>query len=130
MVSQLNIEDLQRQFGKYKEIPKKYEFEILSALSHYPELKNAKIRFSLSLHASVPYGTKPSVKSCFVPKHKREYTITILEAADYPENEALLKKLTGRMRTGVIGHELAHVKQFEECNSFSLLKKLASFLFS
>lgn len=121
--------DLQ-QFSKNKEIPKKYEYEILIALSHYPELKDTKIRFSLAVHASVPYGTKPTFKSCFTPRKNRAYIITILESAEYPESAALMKRLTREMRIGVLGHELAHVKQFQSCNPFSLLKRLASFLVS
>lgn len=119
-----------QHFSRNKEIPKRYEYEILIALSHYPELRDTQINFSLAVHASVPYGTKPTFASCFTLKSKRVYTITILESADYPESQALMKSLTRPMRIGVLGHELAHVKQFQNCNPFSLLKTLAYFMVS
>jgi hypothetical protein len=124
-----DIQSLRDSFGKNKDIPLRYEREILTALSYYPELKDTNINFSLALHASVPYGTKPSLSACFKRKQNRNYTITILEQAEYPVSEALLKKLTHEMRVSVLGHELAHVKQFYNCNPLSLIKTLSKFAF-
>jgi hypothetical protein len=121
---------LRLQFSHNKEIPKKYEVEILCALSHYPELRDTHIHFMLAVHAPVPYGTKPSFASCFKAKKNRVYTITILEYAELPEREALMKHLNSSMRIGVLGHELAHVVQFERCNPLGLLKTLSKFAFS
>src|SRR4051812_1370440 len=75
----LTIDELRAEFGYKKEIPTKYEKEILIALSHYPELKNVRINFKLSKHASVPYGTKPSTSSYLKKREKRVYIITLLE---------------------------------------------------
>ena len=117
-----DIQKLKKEFGNLKDIPVKYEREILIALSHFPELKKEDINFQLALHSSVPYGTKPSFASCFIPKNKRTYTITILEAAESPTKEALFRNLTENMRIAVIAHELTHVKQYSKCNPVSLLK--------
>jgi hypothetical protein len=113
-----------QDFKKYsfnKEIPIKYEKEILIALSRYPELKKVHIHFTLVNHSSVPYSTRPVLTSCFRSRKKREYVISILEKANYPESEALFEKLTERMRIGVIGHELYHVVQYH-FGRFSLIK--------
>jgi hypothetical protein len=124
----ISLDTLKKEFGINKYIPKKYEREILLVLSHFPELKETKINFILALKASVPYGTKPTFASCFKPRAQREYTITILEYADEPENSALMKNLSPGMRMGVIAHELIHVKQYCHCNPLSLIKMFALYL--
>lgn len=126
-MQETTIDSLRRQFGYNKEIPKRYESEILVALSHYPDLTAVKINFMLAVHAAVPYGTKPAFTSCFKPRFRRTYTITILETAELPESEALFKNLTPRMRLGVLGHELGHIRQYESCNPIGLVKTLLAF---
>jgi|SRR3954469_19320488 hypothetical protein len=115
------------KYAYRKQIPKKYENEILIALSQYPELRNVHIVFTLANHASVPYNTKPTITSCIRFKKNRRYTITLLEKADYPESAALFKNLTEQMRVAVIAHELFHVVQYHFGN-FSLIKTLSLFL--
>lgn len=112
---------LRNEFGRNKDIPARYEEDILTALSHYPELKRTSIRFELALSASSPCSTKPSIASCFLPKSQRSYIISILEVADDPECEALIKNLDHKMRTAVIGHALAHVLQYNNCYPVKLL---------
>ncbi len=123
-----DIIELRRLFGNRKDIPARYETEILIALSHYPELRDEHIRFELTMAAPVPYGTKPSLSSFFLPKNQRVYTVTILERAEDPENEALIKNLDRKMRIGVFGHELGHVLQYSKRSPLSLLKTLALYL--
>jgi hypothetical protein len=115
------------KYAYRKEIPQKYENEILIALSQYPELRNVYINFTLADNASVPYSTKPNFFGCIRSKKKRRYTITLLERADYPESEALFKNLTVSMRVAVIAHELFHVVQYH-FGRFSLIKTLSLFL--
>ncbi|MES2516238.1 MAG: hypothetical protein V4580_18930 [Bacteroidota bacterium] len=117
-----DIDELRANFGINKEIPDKYEEEILIALGHYPELKYERIRFVLSSTAIVPYGTKPSLGSFLVSQKQRTYVITILEWAKDPEKEALIKNLDRKMRIGVFGHELAHVLQYTKHSPLALLK--------
>jgi hypothetical protein len=122
-----SIQELQKKHGTNKQIPQQYEREILTVLSHYPELNTVKIIFKLTDRASVPYGTKPAVISCLQPKKRRVYMINILEKADYPESLALFKNLPSSMRMGVIAHELMHVKQYH-FGRFSLLKTVGLFI--
>ncbi len=128
MTNALNIEHLKKEFGANKKIPAEYEKEILTALSYYPELKDVKIKFRIAHHAKMPYCTKPSLLSYFRSKKNRTYVITLLDKAPEPEKEALFSNLTEDMRISVIGHELAHVYQFNECNRKELIKKVASFM--
>lgn len=121
---ELDLQSLREEFGQHKRIPKKYEKEILLALSRYPELKRTRIQFKLAKEASVPYGTKPTLLSCFLPSRQRTYVVTILEKADKPEKDALLKKCTEEMRMAVLGHELAHVKQYSGRSAAQLLRML------
>ncbi len=116
------------RFAANKMIPASYEEEILTALSHYPELISTRIAFVPADKASVPYGTKPTFSSCFKPKSKRLYMITILERARYPESKALFRNLSFSMRVGVIAHELGHVNQYEKVGVFGLFKTLALFV--
>jgi hypothetical protein len=120
-------DDLRLKFSLNKEIPVKYEQEILTALSHYPDLIATRIQFVLADKASVPYGTKPTLSSCFKSRGKRLYTITLLEHATYPMSEALFKQLTFAMRVAVIGHELGHVKQYDQCTVLQLFKIFGAF---
>ncbi|MES2762611.1 MAG: hypothetical protein V4677_10400 [Bacteroidota bacterium] len=120
-----DLDKLRTEFGRNKEIPEKYEEEILIALSHYPDLKDEKIHFVLTSSAPVPYGTKPTAGSYFAPREQRIYTITILEWAKDPENEALMKNLDRKMRIGVFAHELGHVLQYKKQGPLALLRMVA-----
>jgi hypothetical protein len=122
-----DIDLLRKEFSRNKEIPAEYEKEILAALSHYPELKDTKIKFKLTNHHPVPYGTTPSLDSVFKSPSDRRYTISILEKAKEPEESALVCNLPFEARIGVIGHELAHVAQFQSCSRFGLASLLASY---
>lgn len=123
----MSPEDL-KQFGRKKDIPAKYETEILIVLSRYPELSEVRICFELTTSASVPYGTKPLLSHCLGSKKNRKYIISILEDADFPEKAALFKNLTSRMQMAVIAHELFHVVQYH-FGHLSLIRTCALFLF-
>jgi hypothetical protein len=116
-------------FQKNKRIPEKYKEVILEALSHYPELKNARIDFRLTKHASVPYGTKPSIFTWHKSANKRKCIIQLLEKAKGPTEKALFKNLSRTAQLGVIGHELNHVIQFNNCSRAKLMLLLISYLF-
>jgi hypothetical protein len=117
-----DIGKLRAEFGFNKQIPEKYEEEILVALSHYPELKYERINFVLTSSAPLQYGTKPSAASFLLPKSQRTYIITILEWAKDPEKEALMKNIDRKMRIGVLGHELGHVLQYSKLGTLKLFK--------
>lgn len=125
---EIEIEQLRNEFGRHKSIPAKYEAAILTALSKYPELKEVRINFILKDKHSVPYGTAPSFLSVFSEPEDREYNISILEKADPPMFYALIKNLTFEAKVGVLGHEIAHVVQYNSLEKGELLKFLAFYL--
>lgn len=49
---EISLTKLQSEFGTNKILPKGYEVQALLALSHYPELKDIKIKFKLKRRGS------------------------------------------------------------------------------
>lgn len=119
---------LYKEYGRFKEIPTKYETVILKALSCFPELRDTKIKFRLKQTGSVPYTTKPILSSIFGQSYEREYLINLLEDADQPTFYALFKNLTQEAQVGVIAHELSHVVQYESLTRTELLKFIACYV--
>ncbi|HYG49490.1 MAG TPA: hypothetical protein VD905_01255 [Flavobacteriales bacterium] len=117
-----------REFAKNKKIPDKYCGPILTALSHYPELKNAHIEFVLCQSLREAYNTRPAFSSIFKQPLNRQYRINILENAEPPLRDALFKNCTFECQIGIIAHELAHVLQFHNCSRWELVRLLVSFI--
>jgi hypothetical protein len=111
-----------------KKIPSQYAPAIRIALSHYPELANTHIEFRLVEKASAPYGTKPSFSSPLNPRNKRKYLISILENTDGPMGKVLMKNLPLNLQVGVIGHELAHVVQYNSKSGAGLVRLMALYV--
>lgn len=103
------------QYGKNKEIPDQYKRPILTALSHFPELKNVHIVFRLK-KAYAPLVTKPNFAGVFKRKDHRTYIITISNQTIDTLTRLLFKNLTFEEQVGVIGHELSHVVDFNSKN--------------
>jgi len=124
------LENLREKFGKNKKIPEKYEKIILTALSHYRELKDIHIKFVTTKSYPRPYATRPTRLSVFLPPDKRHYIITILTKAEPPEKEALLKNLPEPAQVAIIGHEISHVLQFHKMSPAQLIKTIATYSLS
>jgi hypothetical protein len=122
----LKIDDLQKEYGAFKEIPERYREPILEALSYYPELKNTHIEFRPVPARSFPYGTSPSLKSVFLPTGLRKYIVFILEQSHGPEEQALFRNLPLEAQVGVVTHELGHVMRYR---SASIPKLILSKIF-
>ena len=116
------VAELRGQFGDKKEIPAKYEEEILTALSHFPELRGVKIKFRLVHDQPQLFRTEPSRVSLLAPAGKRGYTVTITEQAAAALEPALMKNLPHEARIAAIAHELGHIVQYEKCKTFAALK--------
>lgn len=118
----------EEELRRNKVIPAKYEKVILRALSHYPELSGVPIEFKLVKHAAAPYGTKPSMTSRMSSPKSRKYIVTILEKAKPPMEQALMGNMPATEQLGAIGHELAHVVQYQSRKSgLKLFKMLAKY---
>ena len=107
--------DSLKEFGYKKEIPQQFEKPILTALSHFPELKNVHIVFRIK-KAYSGLTTKPNFAGVFKRKDHRTYIITISNETIDTLRSLLLQNLTFEQQVGVIGHELSHVVDFNSKN--------------
>lgn len=98
-----------------KEIPEQYKKPILTALSHFPELKEVHIIFRIR-KAYTTLATKPDFASVFKRKDHRTYIITISNKTIDTLKRLLFQNLTFEEQVGVIGHELSHVVDFNSKN--------------
>ncbi len=115
-----NANDL-LQFAEHKELPRGYETETLEALSHFPELKNVKIKFRVAKSFST-LKTRPTFFSMFMPRGHRSYVITISNKTTAKLMPLLFENLGEEARKGVIGHELSHVVDFSTKNAWQCFK--------
>jgi len=103
------------QFAKNKKIPVQYQKPILTALSHFPELKDVHIVFRIRKQYT-PLTTKPDLTSVFKRKNYRTYIITISNQTIDTLKRLLFQNLTFEEQVGVVGHELSHVVDFNSKN--------------
>ncbi len=101
-------DSLFKLYGNNKYIQKKIELSTLIALSFYPELKDNNIDFIYE-NIKTTMATRPSPLSVF--KQNRDYTIYI---DNDPEGEGILiDDVPFNAQIGIIGHELAHIADYE-----------------
>ena len=114
-ISQAAAIDSLQKFAANKEIPEQYQKPILTALSHFPELKDVHIIFRIKKQYT-PLTTKPDLASEFKRKNYRTYIITISNQTIDTLKRLLFQNLTFQEQVGVIGHELSHVVDFNSKN--------------
>jgi hypothetical protein len=91
------------------DIPEAYKLPTLIALGFYPELQDVDIEFVLQpLHTTM--AARPTVKSVFQKPGRRSYRIFINDSGDC---EIPLESVPFNAQIGVIGHELAHILDYE-----------------
>lgn len=127
MIAEVKAPPEKDLFSANKVIPGIYRNVILAALSHYPELRRTRIIFRLKSRHPYPYSARPSLSSFFKKAAEREYIITLRENARAPVLHALLKNLPQKARIGILGHELAHVTQYNSLNRLALFKTALQF---
>ncbi len=120
------LAELKKDHGGNKVIPAQYEEVILKALSHFPELKETHITFTLTQKLHVPYSTTPSFGSILRTGKRRAYIISLLDEADLPMRAVLFKNLPEEAQRAVIAHELAHVLDLMKQTAPGLLKTALS----
>lgn len=124
---QPHLPALRREFGRNKEIPAQYELETLIALSHFPALKDTRIRFVL--RSKAPISSRPFVWTLLRgKKSRRVYRIGIDESDRWSGSPALLKNMSFNARIGALGHEIAHTDFYETKRWYQFLAIGASFV--
>ncbi|PPL03816.1 hypothetical protein SAMN05444682_102424 [Parapedobacter indicus] len=105
-----------------KEIPAVIEKQTLIALSHYPELKNTRIRFTFSrkLKRSV-MAARPVVASLLRKREKRVYDVLINPVFKLEHSFETIRQIPDSVMIGWIGHELGHIMDYEKRSTWGLL---------
>jgi hypothetical protein len=116
----LNYQELLEEFGHNKELPEGFELQALLALSHYPELKNIRIRFVVD-DVDIPLSSRPHWASMLRSAGKRTYLVVIDSERDGGRDDVLLKRQPFNAQTGIIGHELAHTVYYLDRSFFGIL---------
>ncbi len=110
-------DSLLNEFGSNKNFYPKYELACLTALSHYPELKETPITFKRK-NIKTTMAARPTGFQVFRRKGKRHYTIYI---NDFPSAKIHPDSAQFNAQVGVIGHELAHIADYENKSCFKLI---------
>ena len=100
-------DSLLAEYGKNKELPEGYELQALLALSHYPELRDIKIKFVLN-DVDIAISSRPHWTGVFKGAKKRTYLVVIDTEREGPRPSLILKNQPFNAQVGILGHELAH----------------------
>lgn len=104
-------------YSSNKKFVKDFELQSLIALSYYPELKDVPITFRY-LDIKTTMEVRPEYFSA-LKSYNRKYIIFIDTNAH--KESVLLKDVSFNAQIGVIGHELAHIIDYEHRSVTSLL---------
>lgn len=110
-------DSLREALGHNKTFLPEFELASLVALMHYPELKDTKIVFkSKDLNSTM--AARPKGLQVFRSKGKRLYVILINNT---PSVKVPVDSVSFNAQVGVIGHELAHVLDYETKSSLKVI---------
>lgn len=119
-----SIEILREKYGNQKIYPGAYESQFLLALKHYPELKDVTIKLKFSKEKTT-MACRPDIGSLF--RKKRIYHVYINDKSQF--KGILLEDVPFNAQVGVIGHELAHIVDYENKNIFQIIGTGIGYLF-
>ena len=117
-ISNEKLAEFRTSFGKNKTIPKEFEVQTFIALSYYPELKDSHIEF-IRTNIKTTMACRPTTRS-LIRRYNREYTITIDN--DDEREGVILDDVPFNAQIGVIGHELAHIIDYENKGTGGIAK--------
>ncbi len=103
-----------------KIIPSDYNDLIRLTLCYYPELKDTKIKFRIRKRLA-PLSARPALWGIFTSKN-RTYLITISNGTLEEFRPILLENLSLNAQIGVIGHELAHIAEYNSKKGFFFIQ--------
>lgn len=105
--------------------PAEYERQILYALSYYPELNEVEIRFK-KMPITTTLNCKPRLTSLFWGKSRRVYIIGINSKKQF--SGILFSEIPPEGQIGIIGHELAHIKDYQSLSIFGIIGRGIDYL--
>ena len=117
-ISNEKLAEFRTSFGKNKTIPKEFEVQTFIALSYYPELKDSHIEF-IRTNIKTTMACRPTTRS-LIRRYNREYTITIDN--DDEREGVILDDVPFNAQIGIIGHELAHIIDYENKGTGGIAK--------
>ena len=106
---------------KNKIILPTYKEAIYAALFAYPELHNTKIVFRERAQKS-PLSANITLFSLFKKRSKRFYLINVSTTSTNKLNAIRLSQLSYNAQIGVLGHEIAHIAEFQRKSIFYFIK--------
>jgi hypothetical protein len=113
---QPKIDSLMKVNGTNKEFLKGYELISLVALMHFPELKDTKIIFKTkSINSTMQ--AKPKGLNILRRKGNRKYVVII----NTINPKVPLDSISFNAKIGVLGHELAHIIDYENKNTWQII---------
>lgn len=129
------LPQLDVDFGSSLTCPAEYRLAMLIALSRYPELKNVPI---IVQYANLKTTATSRPATSFVLKNhslrkdtlhhqcNRKYIIRINQRVGF--EGVLLKCVPFNAKIGVLGHELAHIVDYERRSAFRVMKRGSEYL--
>ncbi|PCJ26625.1 MAG: hypothetical protein COA96_04715 [SAR86 cluster bacterium] len=114
-----HFDSLNAEFGVNKDLPPNFELQALLALSHYPELRDVKIRFIVD-DVSIPLSSRPHWSSLLRSAKNRTYLVIIDSSLEGTREALLLKNQPFNAQVGIIGHELSHTVYYLNRSFFGI----------
>lgn len=115
------IDSLNLLYGRNKHLPPGYELQALMALSYYPELLEAPIRFVIK-KTELPYASHPRLGTLLTPFARKKYKIIISRRSTALRESTLLKHLEFNAQVGALGHELAHTAYYSRSSKWKIIQ--------
>jgi hypothetical protein len=122
----ISLAELRTLYSHNKEIPVELEKAILTSLSYYPELKDVKIRFEYG-NIFTSMKAVPVMGFLFQKRENRTYRI-VMNQRKCGCGKNLMQRASFEALTGVIGHELGHIKDYHQRSNYNLFKLLVSYI--
>lgn len=119
------LDSLEMEYATNKVVLPQYSLATYIALSHYPELVDAKIEFKTA-KIKTTLNARPSVASLlFRSKLKRKYVIRINSQIE--DSIISFNAIPFNAKVGVLGHEFAHILDYQQRNFFQVLGRMFAY---
>jgi len=108
------IDSLRASFGQHVHMEnKEFELPLLIALSHYPSLKDTKIKIVYK-NTKIPLSARPAFGNLFRSKANRVYKLIVDRKSLHIRGQSL------NAQVGVFAHELGHLLFYKEKSNFGI----------